>query len=189
MTTKVKGFNGLGNLIDRQCDTFKREILTLEATGAREVGLAIVGAVSKNLGGPRIKMSGVGKNGATVGVVLVPAGKDTVVKMTGPAQLIENDTKAHTILGRNVGRLGKGKGSRSASAKRAAKQELYNALFGGQGGGRLNLGGDQWVTGPIPHPGTKGKHPFRKGVDAVAPVAPKIFDRGVQRGIRKAFNA
>ena len=185
----LRSFLDAGKLIDRQCDQFSKELTTLEVTGTREVGLAVVGAVSKNLGGPRINLSGVGKNGANVGVVMAPAGKDVVVKMTGPAQLIENDTKAHVIIGRNVGRLGKGKGSRSAENKRRAKQDLYNALFGGTGGGRLHFGGDEWATGPIQHPGTKGKHPFAKGVETVRPVAPAIFDRGVNRGIRKAFNA
>lgn len=112
-----------------------------------------------------------------------------IVKMTGPAQLIENDTKAHTILGSKVGRLGKGKGSRSKAAKYAAKQELYNALFGGTGGGRLHIGtGDDWVTGPIQHPGTKGKHPFRKGVETVRPEAPRIYDKGVVIALRRSFS-
>lgn len=188
--TTVHGFAQLGNTIGRQVESFSKNIRSVEVAGTKDVAATVVAAVTAHLGGNPITLRNVGK-GAKVGVIARPDfnhGQSMVVKMTGPAHLIERSIKPHTILGRSVGRLGKGKGSRSAAAKHAAKQALYDALFGGTGGGHMKIGGE-WRTGPFQHPGVKdGKHPFERGVREVEPEAVRIYDRGVQVALRRSFS-
>jgi hypothetical protein len=180
-------FDQVGKVIAKQTAEFSSDMVTLEASGNRTVAAAVVSAVAANLGGVSIIMSGVGKNGRRVGVVATPGTqKSMVVKMTGPAHLIERDTDPHLIMGKGVGRLGKGKGSRSKEAKYKAKQELYDVLFGGASTVPMRVGRD-WRMGPFQHPGTTGKHPFERGVNVVRPTAPRVYQRGVNVAMRKAF--
>ena len=39
----------------------------------------------------------------------------------------------------------------------------------------------------VHHPGTKGRHPFERAVDAYGPQVPKVFDREVAAAMAKTF--
>ena len=47
--------------------------------------------------------------------------------------------------------------------------------------------GNNVVQGPIKHPGTKGKHPFEKGVKDFLPSAGKTLESGVDKIMRGIF--
>lgn len=89
---------------------------------------------------PTGRLSGVGKRGAAVGVryKVHPETKTARVFMTGPAQLIERDTKAHRIPREN--------------RRRNKKRPI---VIPGVGPRRS-----------ANHPGTRGQHPWEKGVTA-----------------------
>lgn len=146
------------------------------------------------LAGSPGRLRNVGKNGTRLGVNYKadPSG-GTLVQASGPWQLIERDTKAHTIIGKGVGRVKRGstkglsKDARSA-VRYGAKQNLYNALFGGPGGGggKFLIDGN-WYTGPIHHPGTQGKHPFARGVETARPGVPRLVDAEVKLVLLETF--
>jgi hypothetical protein len=163
---------------------FAAEIEGVTRRGVNESALLVTTSVAAFLGGRSIHLSGVGSSGAKVAVRYDIKGSrnpTAVVYMTGPAQLVERDTRAHTILGRSVGRGAKGRGARQAN-----KQALYDALFGSSAGGRMRVAGD-WRTGPFRHPGTTGKHPFERGVTAVRQRVTDIYRRGVHAAGRRIF--
>ncbi len=119
-------------------------------------------------------LRGVGRHGAKIGVAtqVKPAGVRpfAIVKMTGPAQFIEFDMPRHWIpktskTGERMGRRPGGRGKR-------------RQLLAFEGGGFAAF---------ADHPGTTGKHPWRKGVTKSIPKTEAAFAEGVADGIRKAF--
>lgn len=113
------------------------------ATAALKAKLAIQS-------GSPARLRGVGKSGAKLGVSyrLSGAGARTTatVRATGPWQLIEEDTRPHVIRSKRRGRK-KGRG----------------------GQGAIVIPG----VGPrvaAHHPGTRGKHPWAKGVEKAMPL-------------------
>lgn len=105
------------------------------------------------------RLSGVGLRGAKVG-----AGFD--VKGTqNPTALIRARGPLHLI-------------ERDTKAHVVAPRRKQ-ALFG--------AGFDHPVSHPIRTPGTKGKHPFEKGVDRAIPVAEAIVHRAVLNAYTQAF--
>lgn len=146
----------------------------LRAAGAIEVGsnagvraaaLLITESVRRELGNAGVsnRLSGVGKSGAAIGVGFTMVGQafgnpTALVKMRGPAQLVERDTKPHEI------------GVRTRSGKKGVRLP------------------DGSVRRRIPrHPGTTGKHPFEKGVNNAKSQAGAAFQTGVQAALRKVF--
>lgn len=88
-----------------------------------------------------------------------------MVKATGPMHLIERDTRPHLIVPKSTGR--------GANRKRRS--------------GAIRLA-DGSFRGAVRHPGTKGQHPFEKGIDDARPkvlkaMADPISD-AVKRGLR-----
>lgn len=146
--------------------------------------------------GADLKMSNVGRRagGAKIGVTFnvkdFKGDPTALLKMTGPAQLVERDTDPHPILPRGVGRV---QGRRTKANRLAAKQELYNALFGGRVAVagrnirplRLADGNFRYI---VNHPGTKGKFPWAKGTTAATPAARKILSQAPLNGVKAAFN-
>lgn len=188
--------NSTAAALNRRMHRFAADIEGVTKRATDQSALALTLSVAGFLGGRSIRLRGVGSSGAKVGVrydIKGAANPTALVFMFGPAQLIERDTKAHEIIGRSVGKLKKGstKGFTRiarAGARHGAKQDLYNALFGGTGGGRMDLGGsDGWRTGPFHHPGTSGKHPWKKGLEAARPVIPRIYDRELTAAGRRIF--
>jgi hypothetical protein len=99
------------------------------------------------------RLSGVGRKGARVGVRYnvgsYPDGAKALVFATGPFHLIERDTKAHRI-----------------PRERRRGRRRYAVVPG---------------VGPrarVQHPGTKGKHPFARGV--------QMSEAAVQRAVRSS---
>lgn len=114
---------------------------------------------------PRGRLN-VGKRGAKVGVRYdLRSDTEAIVRMTGPAQLIERDTKAHRIP---RGTVGQGRRQR-ANTKRIVIP---------------NVGVRMWAQ----HPGTKGKHPWEKGLQASLPdvrnAAGRYYFDTLRKGIK-----
>lgn len=112
-------------------------------------------SVVAELGGVT-RLRGVGKSGARIGVRYDQRNKDVEVRMTGPAHLIERDTKPHPI------------GPRKKKA--------------------LTLAGGQVRSFVGDHPGTKGKHPFEKGVNRVLPRLTAIVLAEQVKSMRRIFD-
>jgi len=53
-------------------------------------------------------------------------------------------------------------------------------------GGRLRIG-DDIVSGPVRHPGTRGKHPFERGVKNAQPKVGPTLQRAHRRGFTEAM--
>ena len=156
------------------------------ALEAKKIHLAEIRAAS----GGDLHLSGVGKSGARLGVSfsVKGAGKDTtaLVRATGPLHLLEHKSRSHTILPRGVGRA-RGRG---AAARRAAKQDLYSALFGGGGfSGATPLNTPFGPRFRVNHPGVQNpRRPWKRGaVKAVPMVTRKVrsaFSDAWSRGLR-----
>jgi hypothetical protein len=190
-TTVVRSPGAVGVHVAQRAARLSSELQSGPTKAVNAAAFTVKSSVAGFLGGNSITLSGVGKKGAKIGVRYTIRGTrnpTALVFATGPFHLIERDTKPHVIIGYSIGRLGKGKGSRSKAARHAAKQDLYNALFGGQGG-RMQIGGDEWRTGPFNHPGSTGKHPFERGVNAARPNVQRIYRSMVNESIRKSFGS
>lgn len=93
-----------------------------------------------------------------------------IVRAQGPVHLIERDTAAHWIP-RQLG----GTVTHTASGRRRSKASVVRRKASVNK--RLVIGGNV-VQGPIRHPGTKGKHPFQRGVKDFMPSAGKLLEQG-----------
>lgn len=179
-------------------EQFARQMATLGARMERNVADSVgkaaqvvkgsVEAQMRGAVGADLRMSGVGRGGAKIGVrydVKGSGNPTALLRATGPVQLVERDTSPHTILPRSIGRAQ----GRSKAARRAAKQDLYSALFGssvGAGATPLKIGSDRFAF-RVSHPGTTGKHPFEKGVDRATPAAQKILARACTKSLAEVF--
>ena len=139
------------------------ELQRLETNTVKIAALAVKTSVLGQLqvaGVKDGKLRGVGKNGAKIGVSFTVTGSTALVKATGSAfPLIESNTKAHRIP-REQGRRGR---------------KRY-AVIPGVG-----------VRAFANHPGTKGKHPWRKGVIAARPAAEKANGVALGQAVGRAF--
>jgi hypothetical protein len=166
-------------------DQFARRLGTLQqrldknvAGSVGRAALVLKTSVQANLIsaiGPDYRMSGVGRRstasrgGAKVGVRYDLKGTrnpTALLRMTGPAQLVERDTKPHTITARGRTVTVKGRRRRGASV--------------------MALGNGRFATS-VSHPGTKGKKPFERGVERAAPAAQRILRGAVGQSMREVF--
>lgn len=109
------------------------------------------------------RLRGVGRAGAKLNVrydLNDQSGEDasSTVYVTGPAQLVENDTRAHRI-----------------PRQRTRGRRRY-AVIPGVG-----------VRAYANHPGTRGKHPWAKGVEAAIPGIRRIFETTSEVALRRWF--
>jgi hypothetical protein len=139
-------------------------------TAPRQITIRAAGVVKRSVqtqlavAAPRGRLN-VGKRGARIGVRYDLRGdSEAVVRMTGPAHLIERDTKPHRIPRENRGR---GR-SRARNVRRLAIPGV---------GIRMS----------VQHPGTKGKRPWEKGVRAALPDVEKVAGRYYFDTVRKAI--
>lgn len=149
---------GLDNLL-RDIGKFEVNVERMAFDCVNEAALVIKTTV---LAGSPSRLSGVGKKGAKLNVrydIKGAKNPTALVRATGPWPLIERDTKPHDIP--------------KARGKRGQVRPL--------------LIGDQWVEGPVHHPGTKGQHPFAKGVEKSLPLVHKIFEKQFSSTVRKSF--
>lgn len=161
----------------------------LEEAQRRSVGAAALAAKRsiQRQPGYATRLRNVGRSGARINVRFydLPRAKTptVIVQAVGPMHLIERDTKPHQILPRGVGRA---KG-RTKAARREAKQDLYDALFGN----RVGTGVKPLRTpyGPrfrVNHPGTKGRHPFERGVERAMPEMRRIMRSTVAAAVTQS---
>jgi len=159
--------------------------MTSEATSqaALLVTREVRAAIARDSGGDS-KLSGVP---ARVGASFTVGGgahPTALVKASGPMQLIESDTQQHTILAKGVGRT---KG-RSKAARRQAKQNLYDALFGSTGySGVRPLRTPYGPRFKVTHPGTSGKKTWAKAIDGVIGDVPELYMDGLRKAVRRAL--
>lgn len=128
----------------RVADDVKRADDQITVRAALTVKRSVQGHLA--VAAPRGRLN-VGKRGQRVGVRYdLRKPTEAVVRMTGPAHILERDTKAHRIPRESRGR---GRG-RTRNVKRLSIPGI---------GVRMSA----------QHPGTKGKHPWEKGVTAALP--------------------
>lgn len=146
---------------------FERGLLGAQREGVRAGAMLVTTSVRTQLRSvaPSGRLRGVGKRGARVSVGFDNPKSLTnpvaLVKARGPWQLIERDTKARTIRPRKRRR-------------------------GGQSARALAIPG-VGVRMSAEHPGTKGKHPWEKGVLRVQRQVLPTVDREVFAAMVKAF--
>jgi len=108
------------------------------------------------------RLRGVGKRGARLSVryTVTGAGVEARARVSaeGPFQLIEADTQAHIIPK-----------ARTRGARR------YVVI--------PNVG----VRSLAHHPGTKGKHPWAKGVDISVPLVKRLYETKANLALRRIF--
>lgn len=146
------------------CARFPGALEKAQARGVRRAALHVTRAVRGEIRAATngdMEMSGVGVRGVRVGArydVRGTVNPTAMIRATGPLHLIERDTRPREIKTR----------------KRRGKKAL-------------RLADGRFVTGTVQHPGTKGKRPFAKGVDATKESAPRVFDAEIQRAMREVF--
>jgi hypothetical protein len=116
------------------------------------------------------KLRGVGSKtsraagGARVGVKYEVKQATAIVQGTGPLHLLERDTRDHMIpstSGSKRARTAAGRLSHKRQATGRSASANRTQIFLG------NRSRNFAATGPVHHPGTRGKHPFERGVKAV----------------------
>lgn len=159
---------------------------TLEA--ADLVKRATLGKMRVASGGD-LKLSGVGKKGAKIGVRYDIQGEisaNAVVRATGPVQLVENRTHAHVIGPKGVKggkRLKKGTRNRTGMSQRQRAIDEGTAIYGKS----QVLAFNGIVRRYAYHPGTAGQHPWAKGVKEATPKTPAVFERAYHDALLKSF--
>lgn len=138
------------NVVERIADDVKRSV-------ERQMRQAV---------GPEQRMSGIGKRGARIGARydVFSTGDEVfaLVKATGPAHIVERDTKPHSLAPRQKRR------------KPGRKRRVL--VIPGVG-----------VRAYAKHPGTKGKHPWEKGVAVASRQVGKAAQREVHELLVKVF--
>lgn len=145
------------------CARFPGELQKAQARGVQRSALHVTRSVRDEIRAVTgdMRLSGVGLRGARVGArydIKGTVNPTALIRATGPLHLIERDTRPHEIKRR----------------KRRGKKAL-------------RLADGRFVSGAVQHPGTRGKRPFAKGVDATKESAPRVFDAEIQRAMREVF--
>lgn len=153
------------------------DVLPLTASqGVEAAALAVEESVDNHIAraAPSRRLRNVGKSGARVGVRYdMRAGRNptALVRATGPLHIIERDTRAYVIV----------PGARRGRKSRAARQAPITFA------GVQPLGTPEHPSYRVNHPGTTGKHPFEKGVDAVADDVPQIIMQELRDTMKEIF--
>lgn len=141
-------------------DAARAGVLGMVKTVKRSVNAQLASA---GVNGGRLR--GVGKNGVRIGVrddgIVGTVNPSATVRMYGPAHLIENDTKAHTIT------------TKKSRKRRGGKAQALNTPHG--------------PKASVQHPGTKGKQPWAKGLAVARPLMAREFSSEVSKSLRKVF--
>lgn len=108
------------------------------------------------------RLRGAGKRGARLSVAYNVTGTGTdaaaLVFARGPWQLIESDTSPHQI-----------------PRTRGGRARRRYAVFGGH------------VYSRVAHPGTRGQHPWRRGVELARPIVGVAFRNKATTTLRRIF--
>lgn len=140
-----------------------KDIGTLQKRTLNEMAITVkrnVTAAMAAAGAGTGKLRGVGRKGARIGVRYdQTAGGAVLVRATGPFHLLESDTKAHRI-----------------PLQRGARARKRVVVIPGVG-----------VRSFVNHPGSKGKHPWAKGVEVSRLEAGKISQRILTETVTQVF--
>lgn len=149
-----------------------REITRANRVGVEKACLAgknvMLSAMVASLGGNRL--SGVGKNGAKVGVRYHVKGYTNpvgIIQYTGPAHLANSGTQPHEILPR----------SRQTTAKGNRRRGSAKALHFGTSA----------FFGRVQHPGTKGKKFFEAALPIVVAQSERIIQQEIRSHLARTF--
>lgn len=188
MGVEVKGLDGFLKKVDK----FAKEAPQIDQNIVRQIGLAakpIMLAEAARDAGSDLRLSRFargGKPGPALRVdvrVKQERGRVPVALVMpvppGPWYLLQKGSAgSYSIVPRGVGRLGKGKGSRTAAAKHAAKQDLYDTLFGAVGVNKGFLGSKATgfaARGAVMHKQVRGKNTWKRGEVKAVAAGEKIF--------------
>ena len=152
------------------------------AGAALEVTNTVRDAIREDSGGDNV-LSGMG---ARVGARYDVIGRQNpvaLIRATGPLQILESDTKPHGILPKGIG---SGHG-RTKAGRRASKQALYDALFGGTYSGISPMNTPYGYKYRVNHPGTKGKRTWSRAIEQATPRVPAEYQRALQKALRRFF--
>lgn len=141
--------------------SFAGDLDKLSDQGLSAAALEFTGAVRrayKGRTGGDGRLSGVGRNGARVGARFDKRGGNMVVRATGPAHLIEGDTKAHRI---------------TPKKRRASRKRAIATPYG--------------PRSSVQHPGTRGRPTFFPTVHATTKKAARAMAAPVVGGFRETF--
>jgi hypothetical protein len=149
---------GLRLKLDRLADDYS-DLPTALVKESSQIAKTSVLAFTTPASGGDLKLSGVGKKGARIGVRynLGTFGGEakSLLFVTGPFHLLERDTKA---------------GPRPHKRRRGrGKKRFIGPIQSGF------------------HPGTQGKHPFAKGVTAAEPLIARLLQTRSALAIRRIF--
>ena len=127
---------------------------------------------------PDLNLSGVGVKGSRIGTKHVIGTRTAVVRAVGQWQFIEYDTKPHIITSKGLEGTRKSRqeavaAKRSLKIKRGAKFSRLGTPFG--------------PRFYVKHPGTKGQHPWRKGVANAVPLLPEVAARVYRQQLARIY--
>lgn len=176
--------------------TFTVARLAMPETARKAADAAAAAAEKVILAGAPRRLSGVGESGAPLTIRRYRAGSatqpQTVLKAIGPWQFIESDTKAHIILNKAFGSRRTRRAIGDALLTQRAGRRLSRGRRAGADAfiGAMHAGAVLTPEGPrvyARHPGTKGQHVWRKGVQRSTPAATLAFVRVVRADLRRQF--
>lgn len=193
----------------RACET---EVRAASRTGVRDASLVMKDSVLVHVarvtgGDGRLGRMGNAQLGARFDVRQVDDRFTSKLQASGPWQIVENDTDPHFITAGLLGTEGTTRAGRQRAAANAGTIGAFGGsargVFGGmqsstyqsrKGGTRTRKGKRAMVIGGnlrayAAHPGTRGRKPWRRGIDAARPAALRVLQRteitAVVRGFRR----
>lgn len=159
------------------------EIVALPRTTVEE-GPVVVKTTVSAIAPARLR--NVGKNGRDLRISYNAGdyedGAQSLVFATGPWPLIESDIPPHAIPRLKGSRSKLGAGAGLGGTGRGA---LLGPAFGGTNQKRLTT--PYGVRDQVWHPGTKGQHPWARGVETAVPLVARLFETEVSRVIVRSF--
>lgn len=159
-----------------------------EKAGGTVIERAVAPRVRAATGGDG-KLSGMGPKARRIGVRATSLSAGTVVRMTGPAQLVESDVPKHYVVSKYA--TGAQRVSASGRKLRSTRRSRIGSVAFGQGaagGGRravLNLGGGKYLRWTVAY--SKGRHPWRDGVAASRERAVRTMRAEEAKAITRVF--
>lgn len=155
-----------------QCRGFPAELQKAQKVAVTEIALSMTTIIRANiraavpdLGIKGHRGRGQLKIGASYSVRANASGVTAIVRAKGPLQIVERDTKSHTIPK-----------VKAPSGKGRRLKKRHILLIPGIGY-RL----------AVKHPGTKGKHPFERGVDAYKERTGHVMQKAVHEALLRSF--
>lgn len=163
--------------LEKEYETLPRKIVNARALA---VTTSVRGQIGRTTHGGRLR--GVGKKGAKVGArydIKGTVNPTAIVQATGPLHLLERDTRAHDIPR-----------TQSSRRTRTSSGRLSNRRVGtgrNLSGRKLLVINGHVRTGPVRVRGSKGKHPFAKGVLLALPFLGETSHRQVTAALAKVY--